>query len=321
MRVLDLVTTAEATFYRHQRTALEERGIVPETLAVPGDSPAGESRSPLSYARLFPRAVRRSFGDFDLVHANNGLTAPAALAQPRLPVVVSLWGTDLFGRYGWITRAGARRADEVIVMTEEMADALDVPAHVIPHGVDFERFSPRPQGLARERLGWPAGRNYVLFPYSKDRGVKNYSRAKRVVDVVDGRVDRHTELRTVTGADHAEMPRYYAAADALLLTSDHEGSPNAVKEAMACNTPVISVDVGDVADRVATAELSRVCYSEEGLAAGLVDVITRPGESTGERSAVTDLSLERMAERIEGVYREVLGETAPVEVGAETTVD
>lgn len=308
MRVLDLVTTAEATFYRHQRASLADRGVDAETVAVPGDSAAGDSRSPLAYLRLLSRTLVRSFEDFDLVHSNNGLTAPAALAQRRLPVVVSLWGTDLFGRYGRVTRAAARRADAVIVMTDGMAAALDVPAHVIPHGVDLETFRPRPRATARERLGWPGDRHHVLFPYSKDRTVKNYPRARRVVDAAGRRLDRPVELRTVTGVDHAEMAHYYAAADALVLTSDHEGSPNAVKEALACDTPVVSVDVGDVRDRVADAALSRVCRTDEELVAGLVDVLSGTADPDGERAAVTDLGLGRMAERIEGVYREVLDE-------------
>lgn len=306
LKVLNLVTTAEATFYRKQCSALETRGIELETVAVPESWSVNEQRSPLSYARLVPRTLRRARDGFDLVHANNGLTTPAALAQHRLPVVVSLWGTDLFGRFGAVSRVAAGRADAVIVMTDEMAAALDTDAHVIPHGVDLDVFEPMSQEAARDRLGWRADRYYVLFPYSKQRRVKNYPRARRVVDEAATALDRPIELTTVSGVDHHDMVRYYAASDALLLTSRHEGSTNAVKEALACDTPVVSVDVGDVASRVAPAARSRVCRADEELVAGLVDVLSGEGEPGGERRAVEDLGLDRMAERIEEVYRSVL---------------
>lgn len=308
MRALTLVTTTRATFFRNQCAALAERGVDVDTVSVPGDPDAGESRSPLDYARLVPRTLRRVGDGYDLVHANNGLTAPAAVVQSRLPVVVSLWGTDLFGRFGRVTKLAVRRADAVIVMTEGMADAVGVDAHVIPHGVDLDVFEPRDRAAARDRLGWRPDRHYVLFPYPKARAVKNYPRAKRVVDAAGAYLDRPVELRAVSGVDHDEMARYYAASDALVLTSRHEGSPNAVKEALACDTPVVAVDVGDVATRVADAERSRVCRSDEELVAGLVDVLGSEGTPGGERRAVTDLELDRMAERIEGVYRTVLAD-------------
>jgi len=308
VNVLNLVTTEEATFFQKQCSTLADRGIELETIAVPESPAADEHRSPISYARLVPRAVRRASDGFDLVHANNGLTAPAALAQSRLPVVVSLWGTDLFGRFGAVSRVAARRADAVIVMTEGMAAALDTDAHVIPHGVDLDVFEPMPQSAARDRLGWRSDRYYVLFPYSKDRAVKDYPRARRVVDEAARFLDQPVELTTVSGVDHHDMARYYAASDALLLTSRHEGSTNAVKEALACDTPVVAVDVGDVAERVADTERSRVCRSDEELVAGLAEVLPSEGEPGGERRAVTDLGLDRMGERIESVYRSVLEE-------------
>lgn len=308
MRVLNLVTTQQATFFRCQRRALAARGIDEATLAVPGDTDADDSRSLLSYARLVPRTITESFGDFSLVHANNGLTLPAALAQPRLPVVVSLWGTDLLGRFGPVSRAAAKHADAVIVMTDEMAAALDVDAHVIPHGVDLETFKPQDQTAARERLGWRTERRYVLFPYSRDRRVKNYERARRIVDAVGRRLSEPVELHAVTGVDHEDMVRYYAAADALILTSDREGSPNAVKEALACDTPVVSVDVGDVVEQVQDAARSRVGRTDEEMVAALADVLDSDPVPDGERRAVTDAGLDSMARSIEDVYEAVLAD-------------
>ena len=274
MRVLNLVTSESATFFQQQNRALQASGVEVETISVDGNPDAGEHRSPLAYASLVPKTLYRSFDDFDLVHANNGLTAPAALAQPRLPVVVSLWGTDLMGKYGTFTRYFARHADAVIVMTEEMADHLDREAYVVPHAVDLDTFRPIPGDEARAELGWDADSFHVLFPYPEERTVKNYPRARRVVENASQYVEDPVELQTISGVDHDRMPLYYNAADLLLLTSEREGSPNAVKEALACDTPVVSLDVGDVELRVAEAAQSRVCRTDEELVEGVARCTT-----------------------------------------------
>jgi glycosyltransferase involved in cell wall biosynthesis len=311
IRVLNVVTNDESRVFRQQVAALEDLGVRQTTVTVPGDrlrdGGAVESRSVVDYARLLPSVVRRSFGEYDLVHANYGLTAPAALAQPSLPVVVSLWGTDLMGKYGWVTAACARLADAVVVMSPEMASILGRECHVIPHGIDFDRFAPRPRVEARDDLGWDHDRRYVLFPYPTGRAVKDYPRAKSVVEAARRRLGADVELVTITGVAHERMSTYYNAADLLLLTSRREGSPNAVKEALACNRPVVSTDVGDVRERVAGVANAHVCQTDEELVEALVGILTERGESDG-REAVRDCSVEAMTARLLDVYRAVLRE-------------
>ncbi len=305
--MLSLVTTQNATFYAQQVESLERLGVDVETLPVAGDHhDGGRTRSPADYLRL-ARAVRdRPLECYDLVHANYGLTAPAALAQRDLPVVVSLWGSDLMGRFGPVSRACAHFADATIVMTPDMAAELDSEATVVPHGVDFETFRPMPRADAVDRVGWDADARHVLFPYPRERDVKNYPVAERVVDAADDRLDRRVVLHTGEGRiPHDEMPTYMNAADALILPSDREGSPNVVKEAMACNLPVVATPVGDVPERLDGVEPSPVRDSEDALADGLVDVLRR-GERSNGRDAVRDLSLDAMAERILDVYRRAL---------------
>jgi glycosyltransferase involved in cell wall biosynthesis len=248
---------------------------------------------------------RKSFDDYDLLHANYGLTAPMALAQPKLPVVLTLWGSDLLGEYGWLSQRCARHCDAVVVMSDEMADELDVTCHVIPHGVDCQRFSPAPPAVARDQVGWDGNARHVLFPYPPSREVKDYPRAERVVEAASERIDAPVELQTLFGVDHDDMSTYYNAADVLLLPSKSEGSPNSVKEAMACNLPVVSTDVGDVGERLAGVAPSHVCTSDEELVDGLVDVLSDPRRSNG-RQAARDVSLERMGERLRAVYDTVL---------------
>ena len=306
MEVLSLVANPTADCYLDQVAALEELGVEVTTLSPPGreDETVGASRSPADYLRFYPTVLSHSLSGYDLVHAHYGLTAPAAVAQPARPVVITLWGSDLFGRFGPLSRWCARRADATVVMSKGMAEALGSPAHVIPFGVDLELFEPRSRSAALDAVGWTPGAKHVLFPYPPNREVKDYPRARRVVEAARARVAEPVELHTLSGEPHDRMPEFMNAADALLMTSVHEGSPNTVKEAMACNTPVVSTDVGDVAERLAGVEPS-VASDDD---ADLVDVLVaafREGTSNG-REAVRDESTRQSARQVYRLYGALL---------------
>jgi len=299
MNVLQLVTTRRP-FFEQQLDVLEQNGISCDVLTVPGGGPG--TRSLVDYLRFYGATLDVVSKKYDLVHANYGLTAPMALAQPVRPVVLSLWGSDLFGRYGTVSKVCAQFADEVVVMSPEMAEELDDACHVIPHGIDFTRFEPSSTDAAKRSVGWDPSVSHVLFPYDPDRTEKNYPRAERVVDAVDERLDSPVTLEVVYGVPHERIPTYMNAADALLLTSTHEGSPNSVKEALACNTPVVSVDVGDVETVVSGASHSVVCDGDDELVAALCHVLSA-AEAPDGRTAIEPLSLSRMGERLTNVYR------------------
>lgn len=307
--VLNLSPVRESSFYRTQVTSLAEQNVRGETLVVPGRSDgteSDESRTALDYLRFLPR-VRREVGvEYDLVHANYGLTAPHALAQRRLPVVLSLWGTDVYGPYGWLSRACAPLCDAVIVVADHMGERLSCEYTVIPHGVDLDRFQPAPATEARSALGWDDDGYHVLFPAPPDRPEKDFPRARRVVEAARDRLDGPIALYSLDGSvPHREVPTVMNASDAVLLTSRHEGSPNVVKEALACNRPVVSTDAGDVAARLASVRPSAVATTDAGLVDGLVTVLREGGPSNG-RDAVRELGIQRTAERIRSVYERVL---------------
>ncbi len=96
------------------------------------------------------------------------------LAQCRKPVVLSLWGSDLYGPIEPISRACVPICDEVVVMSEEMREYLGRECTVVPDGVDLEKFHPGPRRDAREAVGWAGDEYQVLFPYTPKRTVKNY---------------------------------------------------------------------------------------------------------------------------------------------------
>jgi len=268
--------------------------------------------APLRISRL----VRA--GRFDLVHAHYGLTGFLAAFQ-RLPLVVTFYGDDLLGtpdRRGRLTLksrairrigyAAARRAQGVICMSEEMRQALPraadrARARVIPNGVDTERFCPGNRVAARVRLGLDPAERLVLFPNTPREVRKRLDLAEAGVAALaaGGLAAR---LWVVTRVPHDHMPDHFRAADCLLLTSDWEGSPNVVKEALCCNTPVVSVEVGDVRRWL---DLTPGCRLVErapaAIAAGLRDVLCGPGRVDG--SAVRDeVSADRVAARVLDVY-------------------
>ncbi|MFC7138438.1 glycosyltransferase [Halosimplex aquaticum] len=302
VRTLQLVTSRRP-FFEQQVEVLERNGVSCTVVPVPGGT---RERSLADYVRFYARVLEAASGpDFDLVHANYGLTAPAALAQPIRPVVLSLWGSDLLGRYGTVSEQCARFADAVVVMSEEMATDLDGDYTVVPHGIDTDRFAPEPQDEAREEVGWESGANHVLFPYDPSREEKNYPRAERVVDRARDAVDGRVELHAVSGVPHEQVPTYMNAADAMILPSEREGSPNAVKEALSCNLPVVATPVGDVPTLLDGADCSHVSDTDEGLADALAEVLTSTSPPNG-RERAREFGLDRMGEDLLGVYDSVL---------------
>lgn len=309
LSVLHLVT-AEEIFFRQQIEVLEEKGVECDVCVVPGgeqiDGAMAEKRGIKEYLQYIPR-VRRYLrnSDYDLIHANYGLTAPYAITQFSLPVVLTLWGSDVVGVDGLVTKACTWRCDAITVRTVEMRELLGrEDAYIIPSGVDLNLFRPLNRMEAREQVGWGDG-IYVLFPYSPEYERKNYPLAKRVVDQVEQELDTEVKLETLAGVAHEEMPYYYNAANIMLLTAKYEGSPNTVKEAMACNVPVVSTDVGDVRERLSGIKPGGVGTDETELFELVLSAIKDSGRSNG-REAVEEVSWDRIGNQLIQLYESIL---------------
>jgi len=176
----------------------------------------------------------------------------------------------------------------------------------VPSGIDLERFAPLDRDECRVRLGWVDGRRHILFPAPASRPEKRYQLAEAAVARLRG-TGCEVDLHELDGVVHDEVPTWINASDAVLLTSTHEGSPNVVKEALACNVPVVAVDVGDVRQRLARVEGCFVAAPTAAeLAAKLSLVLSASGRVDG-RSTLTSISLERTAERLREISRPIVG--------------
>ena len=135
---------------------------------------------------------------------------------------------------------------------------------------------------------------------------KRYPLARAAVDILTRTLP--AELVVAWTVRHREVPLWMNASDALVFTSMQEGSPNAVKDALACNLPVVSVPVGDVAQRIGGVAGCELCPDDQprSIAAALERVLRRGIRAAG-RAAVQDLDERRLAQQVIGVYRSVLG--------------
>jgi teichuronic acid biosynthesis glycosyltransferase TuaC len=307
-----------ATFIARQVDFLRAAGVDVDVFRFRGDG------NPLRYAVAWLDVQRRLRRErYDLIHAQFGQSGLLALPK-RLPLVVTFRGDDLEGvlsnTTGRLTARGrllpllsrvvARRADATIVVSAHMKGFLhrEAQPHVIPSGLDLERFRLIPQAEARRHLGLSPDRRLVLFVGSPTSSRKRYDLARQAVDIVQRSLP--AELVLGWAVPHDQIPYFMNACDALVFTSRQEGSPNVVKEALACNLPVVSVAIGDVPERLRDLAGCEVCADDEPqtIAAALVRALRR-GERTASRERVRDLDEHVITARVIGVYRSVLAQT------------
>ena len=253
---------------------------------------------------------------YRVVHAHAGETALAARFHLGAPMVVSYQGDDLLGDRDaagnippvWrvrsqIVRWHSQLFDATITKTRAMEAVLPPRArrrnHVVPNGVDRELFAPGDREGARRELGWDDGR-VALFVATKPRSPR-----KRLALAEAACAAAEVRLHVADDVDPASMPTLMRAADCLVLTSSLEGSPNAVKEALMCNLPVVSTRVGDVEELLAGVEPSWLCEpTEESFTAALRECIADGRRSNG-REVAAYLDEGRIADRILRIYDEV----------------
>ena len=304
-------------FAIRQVQSLQAAGIVTREFSL-------ESRGSLTGLLRQRQVFRRVIADFcpHVVHAHYGssLGLFTVLCSP-VPTVVTFRGSDLNGcaSVSWLRSALSRfmsqvtalRADSVICVSPGLRSRLWQSRYVrvIPTGIDLHLFHPLPQDLARAQLGWSKNEKVVLFNATTEpvhKGLPLAYAAVRHAESLCGPI-RFVVLNGTLAAEGVCLRMN--AADCLLLASKSEGSPNIVKEALACNLPVVSLDVGDVRDLLAGVTFSSVVpRSVARMGEALAAVMRAPGRSNG-RQAVANLSVEVICERIISVYQQSISDS------------
>jgi glycosyltransferase involved in cell wall biosynthesis len=241
---------------------------------------------------------------YDLIHGHYGYAGLVARCQVGTPVVVTLHGSDVnLASQRPFSRLAAALADETIVVSPALAGLAHMPkAHIIPCGVDLSVFGPIPREEARRALGIDPRARIVLFPSDPARRVKRFDRFQAACSLIDPR----PEVLTLAGRPHYKVPLYLNAADCVVLTSDTEGSPVVVREALACNAPVVSVDVGDVRQHLEGVVPGAVVPSSAEELAAAIECVLVSGQRSNGRERVQHLDLASIAGRVSHVYQQAV---------------
>lgn len=287
---------------KEQIEALQDQGITVDLLYI-------NRHKKLNYLRAAWKVFTLSFQGkrYDIIHAHYGYSGLIGRVQIKYPLVVTFHGSDLLHpREGKIGKLVSRLAEGVIVMTDQMKQvAQRRDAHIIPFGVDTQVFSPYPQAQARQELGLPLDKPLILFPWNPARPVKRFDLVQAALRQVQTRYP-DAALQTVFDKPRQVIARYMQACDVMVVASDHEGSPMAVREAIACELPVVSVDVGDIRQVIGTIEGCYLCRQDAQ------DIAEKLGMVLGERSRISGAdATHRMgtmhaAEQVRAVYLSLL---------------
>lgn len=256
------------------------------------------------------RKIRR--GGYDLVHIHFGLSGLYMLMpfRQKVPTVVTFHGSDIqpAARNGRLTvgisRYVARHADVCVTLNgymDGLVRQMNKNTHIVPCAVDTDIFKP-----TAERKASPTKR--IIFPCNHKMAVKNYPLFCRVRELLASRYGIESEEIEMAGLSRAQVAHVMNNADLLLMTSISEGSPQAVKEALACNLPVVSTPVGDVATLVSGVKDCYVATSSDADELARLAAESLSGNGAGikgsEKIKSMQLDERSVADRIFHIYEQ-----------------
>lgn len=290
-----------SAFVSSQFESLQREGLEMELFPIRGHGWEAYAKGILALRKRV-KALRP-----DIVHAHYsvcGVVAALATCGLKTKVVVSILGSfprESF-KLHWVRFFSKHIWDATLTKSKRTADQLGLELPVVPNGVNLNQFSLINHRDARRAVGFEDDKKYVIWCSHPTRPEKRYPLAERAVqELKDGSV----VLYPVFDRSHDDVVKYMCAADVLLLTSYCEGSPNVIKEAMACNCPIVSTDVGDV--KWVTGEVEGVYVSDkdspEALAECLKKALAFNRRTKGrDRILAAELTTDSIARKIISIY-------------------
>jgi teichuronic acid biosynthesis glycosyltransferase TuaC len=249
---------------------------------------------------------------FDIFHAHYSLSGFVASLAKAQPLVVSLMGSDI--QHNIVLRIVTKIFSSLfwkstIVKSQQMKRAFNVAGtHVVPNGVNLSVFYNMDKEKCQQKLGWDLTKKHLLFAANPLRKEKNFELSKQAFMTIK---HQNLELHYLSDVLPVDMPVWFNASDVILLSSLWEGSPNVIKEAMACSRPIVSTNVGDVKWLFGDEPGHYICsFDAEDVTRNIrlaIDFAMKHGRTQGlQRLIELGLDAETTAKRIIALYQKVV---------------
>ena len=295
-----------APFVVEQKNALQRNGIECDIFLVRGKGVFG-------YLKQF-QPLKKKFFEFqpDIIHAHYGLCGLLANMQRKVPVVTTYHGSDINDRKAFVFSRWAIRLSAWNIFVSRKTMDIAHPGKncsLIPCGIDLSDLQLTLKSEARNQMRLDQNKHYVLFAGAFDNKVKNITLALDTIKLLD---IANVELMELKGYSRDEVSLLMCSVDALLMTSLAEGSPQVIKEAMVCGCPIVSVDVGDVKERM---DGVGGCFMAETrdpkeLAGLLKKALLFSDRTQGREKIVADgLDNRQVARTLVGLYEKLIGKS------------
>lgn len=303
--------SSKYTFVREQGEALQQLGCQVEYYAVVGKGMKGYWQN--------VKPLRKKIREFhpDIIHAHYGLCGMVAVlaSRKKVPVVVTCHNGETLTQYGnIITSLALRKADYTISVAQHIYDKLYLKPKrycIQPCGIDLKDLPLTDKQAAMKEMGLPKEKVNILFGGSFANARKNAPLAKAALEKLeDERISGAGEFNLIEmkGFNRHQVAMLLNGCDMLLLPTKSEGSPQVLKEAMACNCPVVATDVADIAFLLEGVTNSYVTTFDPKDVADKIQRVIDCGERTNGRERIEALRLDnsQVAETILEIYKSVL---------------
>lgn len=253
---------------------------------------------------------------YQIVHAHYNVYGWLSSFQNRAKLVVSFMGSDLLGndkKYFLnvntiINKRIFRKADYIICKTKQMKSLIPVDkVSVIPNGIDFSKFVPLDMIESREILKLDINKKIILFPANINRREKNFNLAKKSFTLIKNKDIELLCMCKNSAIEHNMVKYFLNASNVVLVTSIYEGSSNIIKEAMACNTPIVTTDVGDSREMLGNINGCYISdFNPENIAKAILNALNFNGKTNAREFIIENLSSDIIAKKIKAIYEHII---------------
>ena len=310
MRVL-LVSRYKNNFKNHILPFVYEQGDALQKCGVEVDYFLIEGKGILSYFKSV-KPLKKKIKEFapDIIHAHYGLSGITAVLQRDVPVVTTFHNGETLGfKQNILSSVASLFNKYTIYVAQHIYDKSYFKRKknytIMPCGVTLEDLPVLDYKSTREKLGFKSDTKYILFGGAFSNLRKNYPLLKSAVELIK---DVKINVIEMNGLSRMQTTELMYACDVFALPSKSEGSPQALKEAMACNCPIVATDIADIKYLLGDVNGNFICTFEAEDVAYKIRKAIEFNNRTNGRERILELGLtnEQVAEKLIKIYKQII---------------